>query len=549
MDSRQMALEKVPHAIQIRFSFPPYPGAELKTIQVDLSEDALLLDAIRQCRIEHHVPVYLEHSFLSTAQSLIHATRRAAVDQEITRVNQGIFSKNVGLESIADNQAAKISSTASSTNTEEEDIDGELLSLQSAMVANYRNYTSQFYTQPEENMFPEAYHTLVHSPVPSLFDSILELEREYAGEVDALLSARDAEINDIQLKHNNALASETPQRNLTHLMTRHVERMEVAQATWNSQLDDLQSAQRSKYQEFILELHNIYKRLQLHASQVGQNGTSNNNLQLDGKAMVAEAMRTVGARQSNIDGSLGGQESRNNAVNSSKVPDSISQSLQTQPQVAETTASQILQQQTTEVVASADQESAAPPSTPLKPSRKKEEDVELNGMIQSILEMGFDVEQAKGALLIANRNMDHAINLLLEQPENIPRLVLAKQKVDAMKENARRQTRAQSSPQQPLPSLTGSTNTRTSPIPAQEPRMQSISRPAERSASVSSPRPAVSGMNQGMGAAPSQKPWSPIPFFQQQKNALLTNNTNPSVKKFGGWLNKAIENFGLDDDE
>lgn len=50
-------------------------------------------------------------------------------------------------------------------------------------------------------MFPEAYHTLVHSPIPSLFDSILDLEREYAGEVDALLSARDAEINDIQTRY------------------------------------------------------------------------------------------------------------------------------------------------------------------------------------------------------------------------------------------------------------------------------------------------------------------------------------------------------------
>lgn len=48
--------------------------------------------------------------------------------------------------------------------------------------------------------------------------------------------------------------------------------------------------------------------------------------------------------------------------------------------------------------------------------------------------------------------------------------------------------------------------------------------------------------------APVQKAWSPLPFLQQQKNALLTNNSNPSVKKFGGWLNKAIENLGLDDD-
>ncbi|KAF9359535.1 hypothetical protein BGX26_012083 [Mortierella sp. AD094] len=530
MDTRQMALEKVPHAIQIRFSFPPYPGAELKTIQVDLPEGALLLDAIRQCRIEHHVPVYLEHSFLSTAETLIHATRRAAVDQETKRVNQDVFSKGAvsvdsadeAMGSNADKQIA-LTSTDNNTKVEDKDDDEEELALQKAMIANYRNYTSQFYTQPEENMFPEAYHTLVHSPVPSLFDAILELEREYAGEVDALLSARDAEINEIQIK------------------------MEVAQATWNSQLDDLQSAQRSKYQEFILELHKIYKRRQLHAKQPAQNGSSSDNVPLDGKDMVSEAMRTVGARRLNIDSSLGGQESRNITDNSNKDLPPAPQPPQTQPQVTETLSPQISQELSTEAAVNANQEMAPPP--PPKPPRKKEEDVELNGMIQSILEMGFDVEQAKGALLISNRNMDHAINLLLEQPENIPRLVLAKQKVDAMKENARRQTRAQSSPQQPPPSLTGSASANMSPTPVQEPRIQSVSRPAERSASVSSPRPMVGGANQGTSATPTQKPWSPIPFFQQQKNALLTNNTSPSVKKFGGWLNKAIENLGLDDDE
>ncbi|KAF9402491.1 hypothetical protein BGX21_009934 [Mortierella sp. AD011] len=544
MDTRQMALEKVPHAIQIRFSFPPYPGAELKTIQVDLPEGALLLDAIRQSRIEHHVPIYLEHSFLSTAETLIHSTRRAAVDQETKRVNQEVFSKDTvsvdstgeALESSADEQIAA-TGTENDTQVNDKDDDEEELALQKAMIANYRNYTSQFYTQPEENMFPEAYHTLVHSPVPSLFDAILELEREYAGEVDALLSARDAEINDIQINHTKVFCP--------HMLPLK-QRMEVAQATWNSQLDDLQSAQRSKYQEFILELYKIYKRRQLYAKQPAQNGSSSGNVPLDGKDMVSEAMRTVGARKLNIDAAVGGRESRNIAGNSNKdLPPA--QPPQTQPQITETQPPQISQEQSTEAAVNANQGVA--PLPPPKPPRKKEEDVELKGMIQSILEMGFDVEQAKGALLIANRDMDHAINLLLEQPENIPRLVLAKQKVDAMKENARRQTRALSSPQQPHPSLTGSAGANLSPTPAQEPRNQSAGRFAERSASVSYPRPMNSGSNQGSSATPAQKPWSPIPFLQQQKNALLTNNAAPSVKKLGGWLNKAIENLGLDDDD
>ncbi|KAF9299068.1 hypothetical protein BGZ88_001693 [Linnemannia elongata] len=555
-----MALEKVPHPIHINFKYPPYPGADLKTIELDLPGDALLLDAIRQCRIQHHVPVYLEHSFLSTAQSLIESTRRARVDQEIARVNTAMFSQcSTTNGETREEQASSTngdnaeSDTNTANNTLEENNSAEA-ELQRAMIENYRNHTSQFYTQPEENMFPEAYHTLVHSPIPSLFDSILDLEREYAGEVDALLSARDAELNDIQTRHNNILAAEAPQRNLTQLMTRHIERMEVSQATWNSQLDDLQSMQRSKYQEFILELYAIYKRKQLHPPHKDTpNGNANGLAVLDGKEMVAEAMRTIGARQSNVDGtpSYRAQQSPNSSLNNKDLP-AVPPTAESQPNTpdAEEEVPQPLPELVPETSATdVPEEIVAVGSLP--PPPPKSEDPELEQMIKSILEMGFDVEQAKGALLISNRDMDHAINLLLEQPDSIPRLVAAKQKVEALKESsARRQNRAQSSPQQPLPSLTGSPASNLSqPHTAQDPRVQNVNRPIDRSASVSHPRPHIPGHNQGSsGGAATQKPWSPLPFFQQQRNALLTNNSNPSVKKFGGWLNKAIENLGLDDD-
>ncbi|KAK3845411.1 MAG: hypothetical protein J3R72DRAFT_29358 [Linnemannia gamsii] len=560
MDERQMALEKVPHPIHINFTYPPYPGADLKTIELDLPEGALLLDAIRQCRIQHRVPVYLEHSFLSTAQSLIESTRRTRVEQATVQANTTLFSqssKTINGETSGDQEyshpttegASKESDTTTAETTLEED-DPTEVNLQKAMIENYRNHTSQFYTQPEENMFPEAYHTLVHSPIPSLFDSILDLEREYAGEVDALLSARDAEINDIQTRHNNILAAEAPQRNLTQLMTRHIERMEVSQATWNSQLDDLQSMQRSKYQEFILELYAIYKRRQLNPHHRDMPNGSANGLPLDGKEMVAEAMRTIGARQSNVDGTPSdrAQQSPSTSADKDLPPVPSTSSLPPEPTDEEESVPQPPVEPVTETATPDAPQGVDPADSPPPPAK---EDPELEKMIKSILEMGFDVEQAKGALLISNRNMDHALNVLLEQPENIPRLVAAKQKMEAMKENkARRQNRAQSSPQQPLPSLTGSP----APNPAQshtnsaqDPRVQSANRPIDRSASVSYPRPHIPNQGSSGGAA-NQKPWSPLPFFQQQKNALLTNNSNPSVKKFGGWLNKAMENLGLDDD-
>lgn len=155
MDRRQLALEKVPHDIQVRFSFPPFPGADLTTVEVNLPEGALLLDAVRQSGIEHHVPVYLEHSFLSTAQSLIQTTRKATVDQETRRVNQDLFSRDAHLadshgQDHQDHQPANATGTEDAGQSKDSTGAETELELQRAMIANYRNYTTQFYTQPEE---------------------------------------------------------------------------------------------------------------------------------------------------------------------------------------------------------------------------------------------------------------------------------------------------------------------------------------------------------------------------------------------------------------
>ncbi|KAI9231761.1 MAG: hypothetical protein BYD32DRAFT_466849 [Podila humilis] len=532
MDAQQMVLEKVPHTIQIRYSFAPYPGAELKTIELTLPEGALLLDAIHHLRIENNVPVYLEHSMLSTAQSLIQSTHKTRMEQEVKIVNQSTFTQ--------DTEDTTPMTTEDNESGSEEACAAET-ALQKAMIENYRSHTSQFYTQPEENMFPEAYHTLVHSPIPHLFDAILDLEREYAGEVDALLSARDAEISEIRARHNAALSGDVPQRSLALLSTKHVEVMEVVQATWNSQLDDLQSIQRSKYQEFVLELYSICKKRQLKASQSPNPNTADTNSQsgvdnpMDGKDMVAEAMRNIGERKSNVEG----VPTRKSQTDTKPLPPPPKEPSQDAPESTEAKGAPetqlqhaIPEEQTAPTQLSNPEPSLTPPP---KPPRK--EDPELDGMIKSILEMGFDMDQARGALTITNRNMDHAINLLLEQPDSIPRLLKAKEKVDAMKENARQKNRTQSSPQQPHPSLVANR-----PAPSE----QSPSRPLDRSSSVSSPRPVIPGLASG---ASRDKAWSPLPFLQQQKNALLTNNANPSVKKFGGWLNKAMENLGLDDEQ
>ncbi|KAG0309716.1 hypothetical protein BGZ99_000798, partial [Dissophora globulifera] len=407
MDPRMMALEKVPHAIDVRFSFAPYPNADLRAITVHLPEGALLLDAIRQARSEHHVPVYLEHALLSTAQTLIHTSRRTIVDEDTKHINAIVFAKN---NAHSDQSHGTQNGTLSEQDREQD--------LQRSMITNYRNYTAQFYTQPDENLFPEAYHTLVHSPIPFLFDAILDLEREYAREVDALLSARDAELNGIQTKYASSFLFGGLAAGIRdyHCWSGPL-RMEVAQATWNSQVDDLQSAQRLKYQEFILELYTLYKRRQLQVDHGVQSGDTSNGTALpDGKYMVAEAMRTIGARRSNTDSmpppeqrSPSGQPSDENNLGSTQP---TQQPPSSQSPKAEDVASQSSSQEQTEqspadtatVAAVVIQEPPPTAGPPPKPPRREEQDVELNKLMKPILEMGFNVEQAKGALIIANRN-------------------------------------------------------------------------------------------------------------------------------------------------
>lgn len=192
--------------------------------------------------------------------------------------------------------------------------------------------------------------------------------------------------------------------------------MEVVQATWNSQLDDLQSIQRSKYQEFVLELYSICKKRQLKASQSPNPNTADTNSQsgvdstMDGKDMVAEAMRNIGERKSNVEG----LPTRKPQMDAKPLPPPPNGPSQDAPESTEAAGAPETQPQH----ASPEEQTAptqpsnpeASPIPPPKPPRK--EDPELDGMIKSILEMGFDMDQARGALTITNRNMVSKQNFL-----------------------------------------------------------------------------------------------------------------------------------------
>ncbi|KAG0270233.1 hypothetical protein DFQ27_009611 [Actinomortierella ambigua] len=569
MDSRpsEFALTKIPLTLDVEFSFPPYPNAEQpQTIRVKLVKDALLGDALRQARTTHNVPVYFEQSMLATAESLIREAELAALDDETKRADEAVFAGQEERDTKEMSERKKMKQRATTSEgddqgqgaNDQEHEPNELEILQQQLIDNYRTHTAHYYTSPEENLFPEAYHTLIHSPVPSLFDAILDVERSFAHEVETLTTARDQELQGIEDRHHQALQSDTPHRNLTQLMTEHVEAMEVAQATWNSRLDDVQAMQRQKYRELILELYDVFKKQQQQQQQPSQQQqqrqlneesisrsavsmsaealmTQEPNRPLTGVEMVSQAMRTIEERKAGdvgkrqlVDGNGSGGEVASSSTGGLGTgdPSSAEPSQGALPSISTPQPSSSDQQ-----VATTD--TAVTPSVP-EPQPSKE-DLELKQMAASLQEMGFTQEQAEGALIIYNRNMDDALNLLLEKPDKIPGLLLAKQKAVALAESTRQKKQAQA-PQPPSQRLVA--------------RSTSVSTPS------SSPRQQQQQNRQSWGnnnnlntnQAARDKVWSPIPFLQQGRNALLTSNASPSVKKIGGWLNKAIENLGLDDE-
>ena len=185
----------------------------------------------------------------------------------------------------------------------------------------------------------------------------------------------------------------------------------MSQATWNSQLDDLQTSQRSKYQEFILELYAIYKRWQLNPpnkDQIASNGDASGLTALDGKEMVAEAMRTIGTRQSNVNGTPSDRTQQSPNISNNKdspaAPSTSPPSLTGPSDAGEPTPQSPPETAPDASAANIPQEPVVTEEPPPPPPPKKE-DIELEQMVKSIMEMGFDADQAKGALFIHNRNM------------------------------------------------------------------------------------------------------------------------------------------------
>ncbi|KAL1919277.1 uncharacterized protein VTP21DRAFT_1969 [Calcarisporiella thermophila] len=423
----------------------------LQPLTLNLKRGQRIRDAVRLFVTEHQVP-FTEISVLSTVYSLIHEKEK----EEARRFKP----------------------------MEEE----EIKSAKDTLLMRYKNHTRQYYNGKEEDIFPRAYHTLVHSPIPSIFDSLLQLEHNYNMAMAELLETESRDLASIQARHGREMemaVDSGKEGGLTQYFARHVEEMEVAQATWASEIEQLQASQRAEYREFVLKLyeaHEAYLNRQTHV-----NANSQENLEQIGKEIISSAMSKLPSRGSISSGSMSGAEAR--------------------------------EEEGGEALASSPT-SMAPSINNSVQKMEEPKDPALAKMIKELQEMGFGPAHAECALKMAQRNMEQAVMLLLEQPQKVNEAVAA----------------ASTPPPPPPPT----------PPPPPVP-------PKSRSGSVSSvgsgrPRSSSRSSNRASISSGKNRTWSPISFLQQQKQAILSSQGGSSVRKLSVLFGRAMENLGMDDE-
>ncbi|RUP51785.1 hypothetical protein BC936DRAFT_145987 [Jimgerdemannia flammicorona] len=274
------------------------------TLTIPFRQGQLILDTVRKLMNDNFVPVYLETSILSTVHSVMLESHRLDLEKLP--------------EAIVDPDAPEEFRTSARANA-----------VKNELVEAYQNYTMQFHNKAEEASYLNPYHTLVHSPVSSIFDTLLELEQNYALSIDDLVKTRDKEIADLQARsflsrptkqnpphiythlfllfHANRQAREIDFiSNPAHARSRHMEDIEIRQATWASEIHQNCQTHRSEYRDFVVQL---YQEHQIRLSALGPStsrgpspssssvitagGAPPGSDKIDGKEIVAAAMNRM----------------------------------------------------------------------------------------------------------------------------------------------------------------------------------------------------------------------------------------------------------------
>ncbi|CAG8774948.1 20669_t:CDS:10 [Gigaspora margarita] len=425
------------------------PGSS-SSFTIHLEKEQVLLDAVRHFMNEKNIPCYLEISIMSVIESLMKESWRINLEKD-----------------------AKINDESKAKQIQEE------------LVAKYKKHTVQFNDGPLENLFPKAFHTLVHSPVPFMFDILSQLEQDYKNSIKEIMLSHEKEKLEIDESHQKAVESivesGSADSGFDKLVQMQVEESEFKQATWESELVEMQRIQKQEYCDFVLKLYEAHQ--QCLAEQQSSTDTTCIS-RFDGKEIASVAIADMKKKNKNqlskeLLRLIQGNQTRSR-------PGSISS-------MSEVMLSTGLMTPQSPVFASPSDEKKSPFFA-----------LEDDPAVLQIKEMGFSSEQAKVALDMTSGKLEPAISLLLDG------------KVDAQIAQRRPSVPIISSTKEPsVPHRRSKSNSK--------PLVLSVLKPEKKST------------------------WSPISFLQQPKNNVTT--TPNTMKKLGWLVGKAMENFGLEDDE
>ncbi|KAI8096929.1 uncharacterized protein BX664DRAFT_325210 [Halteromyces radiatus] len=382
----------------------------------------------------------------------------------------------------------------------------------------YQTNTLQYYNKDEEDVFPRAFYTLVKCPISSIFDALLELDQNYTLMMNELLSEHHNAL--VVMQTRQAQEMEGPQlQNRTHLFAKHVEEMEIMQATFASDVLQTQTSQRQYYRDFVMELYREYQlRTDVTIPDDASSLSKSSASLVDGKDLVATAASRTWRKE----------------------PESSSSSISS---TTTTTTGRQRQNSTTSFTSRLSQQSFS--SESWKRTSMGPEDLARQKTIQDIQEMGFTKEQAEAAITLTNGlNLERAINLLVESPHQI------EQQMQQQHQNKKRSASFTSISNHPSStSSTSSLHQRQDSWNDTKPnfRRHSLQKPPGSSSSSSSLQQTTKQLS-SISSSNAGKSWNPISFLQQQKQAMENTNLS-SVRKLGGWLGKAMENLGIEHDE
>ncbi|CAG8467598.1 7378_t:CDS:10 [Ambispora leptoticha] len=448
--------------VELQFTLPPNNNPV--SLKLSVKKGQLLVDVVRHFMNENNVPCYLEISVLSVVESLLKGSWRGDVERNGKVTN--------------DRQAEEV---------------------RKELIEKYQKHTVRYNDTPTEDIFPKAYHTLVHSPVPSIFDILLQLEQSFSQAMNEQLETRERELSEIRQRHGREMdrharemENNDAEFEFARIVSRHVEELEIAQAMWASKIDELQRSQKREYCEFVLKLYEAHQRL------LNQNSNDPSwSYGINGKDIVLDVINELKSQQPKLskemlemDNHESSSRSRHGSI-SSLADLMVSPTLMTPPS----------------------------PRFPIGDEKKSvffvEEDPAFQAMITSIKEIGFNAEQAKMALEMTNRNMDQAVNLLLEQLGKIDAQIAA-------------------------------ANAAAPALPIRRPSIPISGKDQEKQANRRN-KSHARNLSLAIQKPEKKQGWSPLSFLQERKQSMLTSNNNSTARKFGNWLGKAMENFGLDD--